>query len=159
MSNIHARIARGALIAGAVLVAAGPAFAERRGHMDNPNVVEVQPQTTLVPNTPDAAAPAASPVAAPQAAAPHQVTAAAPAGLSALLHQANMALKARHPAVARDRLEQAETRLLNARADGEQGFRIQVQDIAAARGALAGGDTAGAEREIGRILQAMHGAM
>jgi hypothetical protein len=146
----------GALVAGVMLAAGGPAFAERGGTGENPNVIPVQPETTLVPNQaqPAPMRPAAmTPQAAP--ARRHADRRAEPADVPTLVRQADAALKARRPAEARDLLEQAETMLLNARTDGEQGFHIQVRDVSAARGALASGNAGAAQRGIAQMIQAL----
>jgi hypothetical protein len=93
--------------------------------------------------------PPAPPPAAPAAAArPAPAHAAAPPGAVALLDQAARALQAREFSTARDRLERAETLLLNARRDGESGFAAPVGDIASARAAVARRDASAAQTSV-----------
>ncbi|MBR0641755.1 hypothetical protein [Plastoroseomonas hellenica] len=155
----HSARLAAALIAGATLAMGGPAFAARNAHE---TVTEVIPQApgaaTPVPAFPlwsaDGAAPPAAVVpAATIPAAPQRLGASG--AVAGLVRQADAALKARHTAAAGERLEQAETALLNARTDGLRGYRIQVQDISAARGALATGNLGAAQREVAQLMQTL----
>lgn len=159
----HSTKLAGALVAGAILAMGGPAFAAKHGHETVTEVIPVAPGAAIpTPAFPlvaeDGAASAAAMVPAATT-APATVMPAQPQRLRAsdevagFVRQADAALKARHAVEARDRLEHAETALLNARADGERGYHAQVQDISAARGALAAGDLGTAQRDVGHLLQ------
>lgn len=164
MAIRHSTKLAGALAVGAILALGGPAFAaDSHGHETVTDVIPVapgaaipQPAFSLVPEDGATSAAAMLPAAVT---APATVTPAQPQRLrvseevAGFVRQADAALKARHAAEARDRLEHAETALLNARTDGEHGYRTQVQDIAAARGALAAGDLGSAQRDVGSLLQ------
>ncbi|MBR0657137.1 hypothetical protein [Plastoroseomonas arctica] len=78
-----------------------------------------------------------------------------PPQLRGLLREADAAIGQNRLAVARERLEQAETTLLNARTDGEQGFRGPVREIASARAALGLGNRGIAQQELGRAVQSL----
>jgi hypothetical protein len=155
----HSTKLAGALLAGAILAMGGPAFAAKHGHETVTDVIPVAPGAAI----PKPAFPLAVEDGATTAAAMAPAATVTPAvqpqhlrasdAVAGFVHQADAALKARHAAEARDRLEQAETALLNARTDGERGYRVQVQDIAAARGALAAGDLGTAQRDVGSLLR------
>lgn len=160
----HSTKLAGALLAGVFLAAGGPAFAANaHGHETVTDVIPVAPgaaiPTPAFSLVPEDGVPSAAAVAPAALTAPASVTPAQPQRLrvsdevAGFVRQADAALKARHSAEARDRLEHAETALLNARTDGERGYRAQVQDIAAARGALAAGDLGTAQRNVGSLLQ------
>lgn len=166
MSIRHSTKLAGALIAGAVLAMGGPAFAANHGHETVTDVIPEAPGAAMpVPAVPfwsaDAAAPtpATAPAAmtAPDTAIPatqHQRLGAS-GEVAGLVRQADTALKARHTAAAGERLERAETALLNARTDGLRGYRIQLQDISAARGALATGNLGAAQRDVAQLMQTL----
>lgn len=82
-------------------------------------------------------------------------SATAPAGVDAMLQEARDALRSNHPDVARNRLERAETALLNARAGGEHAFRDPIRDIAGARAALARGHHDAAEHDLGSAMRSL----
>lgn len=89
----------------------------------------------------------------PAVAAPRAPHARLPDTVAPLLHEASASLQARRAADAENRLEQAETQILNVRANGEHGFGPVTREISAARGALSAGNTGAAQLAIGRVLQ------
>ncbi len=74
--------------------------------------------------------------------------------VGAYLHEADAALRARHPQLAEARLERAETALLNARAAGDAHLGRAIDKVVSARADIRHGDSHAAEavlRHIGPV--------
>ncbi|WP_439598437.1 hypothetical protein [Falsiroseomonas sp.] len=102
-----------------------------------------------------AASRAAAVTPAPMAAPASTPAEPVPAQLHGLLTQADQALAANRMELARNKLEQAETLLLNARAEGERGEVVPVRDIAAARAQIAMNNRGAAQREVIQLLRTL----
>ena len=98
------------------------------------------------------AAPAFAQTAAAPA-APHAAAGQVQTGPAlTLLQDADSSLQAKKIAAARDKLELAETTLLNDRSRGEHGFAKVVSDVAAARNALDNRNPEAARLAIGQAI-------
>jgi len=90
----------------------------------------------------------AAPAAAPPTVARHSM----PGAVDAHIAEAKQALKDKRPVAARDQLELAETMLLNARRDGEEGWHRNIQPLADARHAMTRHDDARAASDIASLI-------
>ncbi|MBE9605309.1 hypothetical protein IAI18_10560 [Acetobacteraceae bacterium H6797] len=119
-------------------------------------------QTDSTPSAVTAPAPTSPPAVAtaPMHVHPHhavRVAARVPTGPAlSLLQEADTALQAKKFSEARDKLEQAETSLLNDRSRGEHGFAQVVSDVASARNALGNRNPEAARLAIGQAISKLN---